>query len=114
MGETNALVSITNEGSGTIDFAVGTQVLQASDWTDPSSTASNQFTLTIFPDPQIAPAGNRVVSIPIPPPGSPWRVRVMCQKTYPQHWSNRLRRISDIYIFKRGIVEHFYSDEIKR
>jgi len=113
-GQTNALVSISNEGSRAVDFAAGTQVLQTSGWVDPSSTVSNQFNLTMFLDPHIAPGSNRVVSIPVPPGASSWRVRVMCQKAYPEHWSKKLRWVSDIYIFKRGIVEHFYSGEMKR
>src|SRR5882672_8642877 len=94
-GQIAAFVSITNEGLQPVDFAVGTQILRAAEWVDPSSTVSNHFNLTLLPDPHIAARTNKLVSLPIPPPPCSWRIRLMYQKSYPEHWSKKLRWISD-------------------
>jgi hypothetical protein len=109
-----AMVAITNGGSHTIRFAVGTQMLQNSGWVDLVSGRSNHFNLSIDPDPLILPHAERVVPVGIPATTSPWRIFAMCQKEHPEHWSKRLRWIADGYVLKRGVVEHFYSPEIQR
>jgi hypothetical protein len=112
LGQVTAMVAITNGGSQTIRFAVGTQMFQNSGWVDSVSGMSNHFNLSIDRDPLILPHAERVVTVGIPAVTSPWRIDAMCQKQYPEDWSKRLRWIADVYVLKRGIVEHFYSPEI--
>jgi hypothetical protein len=114
LGQVTAMVAITNGGSHTIRFAVGTQMFQNSGWVDSVTGLSNHFNLSIEPDPLVPPHAERVVPVGIPATTSPWRVYAMCQKEYQEHWSKRMRWIADVYVLKRGVVEHFYSPEIQR
>lgn len=111
-GQVTATVTITNGGSHTIRFAIGTQVLRSSNWVDAASGESNHYNLFVDPNPLIAPQSERVVAVGIPATTSPWRIYALCQKEYPQHWSTRLRWVSDVYLLKRGVVEHFYGRQI--
>jgi hypothetical protein len=113
-GQLTALIDVTNGGPHVIRFAIGTQVLQYSNWVDSVSGLSNHSTMSIDPNPLLSPGANRTVSVMVPAAPTTWRVYMLGQKEYPNDWLRPFRWISDGYILKKGVVEHFYSTEVQR
>jgi hypothetical protein len=114
LGQVTAVVAITNGGYHVIRFALGTQILQSSNWVDSVSGTSDDFDLSIDRDPLLSPHGERVVSVAIPASTAPWRVYAMCEKHDSEPWSKRPSWIADAYVLKRAVVEHLYSPEIQK
>ena len=110
-GRREALVAITNAGPHILQVSAGTEICGASGWED-SSGLTNHMTLTLDADPTLRPGAERVLAVPAPPAGAPWRVFAYCAMSYTQDWTGQLRFIADGYILKRRIVERFFTPEI--
>jgi hypothetical protein len=110
-GQVSALIRVVNEGRHTVDIGFGTETLESNLWVDATSGRSDYHHMTMVRD-HLPPGGDQVVSVGVPKLGSTWRALVMCQKRFPNDWKKPLHWIFEGYLLKRGIVEHFYSEEI--
>src|SRR6266436_3271443 len=74
-GQVAALVAISNQGPLALDFYTGTEIREASGWTDSSGIAHTR-TRSRDPDPTLTPGNERVVSVLAPSTIDSWRVVV--------------------------------------
>jgi hypothetical protein len=66
------------------------------------------------PDPLLPSGSSKVVSIVIPSSPGTYRVFVMCQRHYPEHWASGARWVIDAFVLKQAVMDRIYSKEFQR
>ena len=112
LGQTQAMLVVTNPGPHPLLVATGIEVRLAGKWEDPSLTSHHSNLTLIGEDPTLWPNTERVILITAPENNAPWRSFAMCQLTFTPDWTGQLAFLIQTHLFKRLIAERFYSPEL--
>jgi hypothetical protein len=76
-GLVRAIVAVRNDTATVLEFGYRTQILTARGWAHTNGNLT-QFRLRTETDPLLPPNSERLVAVPRPATGDPWRVVALC------------------------------------